>query len=218
MTSEAVVVAGGPGSVIPPLGRLSGPDTVFIGADRGALRLVRQGIRPAAAVGDFDSVNKEELDEIRSGSDRLIRVPVEKNETDTELALLEAVAGSPRTVTLTGVTGGRLDHAESAMHAVFRMQRAHPGIRFRILDRYNELSFLHPGETKITKSDQFPYVSFFAFSEKVEGVVLDGFRYELQDGLILPGTTLYTSNEAISEVCTISFQTGICLMIRSTDA
>ncbi|MFC0229945.1 thiamine diphosphokinase [Bhargavaea ullalensis] len=211
-------MAGGPKSGIPPLENLSRPDAVFYGADRGALRLVRSGIRPVVSVGDFDSVSELELEEIRSGSGRLLRMPAEKDETDTELALLEAVAAGPDRITLTGVTGGRLDHAQSALHAVCRLQAAHPEIRFRILDRFNELTFLLPGENRIRKRAEFPYVSFFSFGERVEGMTLRGFRYEADGGLLLPGTTLYTSNELLSEVCTISFQTGICLMIRSTDA
>lgn len=40
-------------------------DDVLIGADRGALFLVEHGIRPHLAVGDFDSVSPEELDNIK---------------------------------------------------------------------------------------------------------------------------------------------------------
>ena len=39
-------------------------DTVFIGADRGALHLLQNGIVPHEAVGDFDSVSKSEYEKI----------------------------------------------------------------------------------------------------------------------------------------------------------
>jgi thiamine pyrophosphokinase len=216
MIREAVVVAGGPG--VAGIRTDAGEGTVYIGADRGALRLVRLGIRPALSVGDFDSVNEEEFLEISSSSDRVIRVGEEKDETDTELALAGAVRLEPGTVTLTGVTGGRLDHAQSAMHAVYRLQENHPEIRFRILDPNNELYFLRPGRHVLRGGGAYRYISFFSFGGPVTGMTLKGFRYEAENAEILPGTTLFTSNETGSTECTISFETGICLVVRSTDA
>lgn len=60
----AVVCAGGPDSEIADLTEFHHKDTVFIGADRGALHLLQRGIVPLEAVGDFDSVSKSEYDEI----------------------------------------------------------------------------------------------------------------------------------------------------------
>ncbi|WP_213423310.1 thiamine diphosphokinase [Bhargavaea massiliensis] len=216
MIREAVVVAGGPG--VAGIRPDAGKGTVFIGADRGALRLVRSGIRPVLSVGDFDSVTEEEFREIASSSQRVVRVGEEKDETDTELALAGAVRLQPGTVTLTGVSGGRLDHAHSAMHAVYRLQEQHPETRFRILDPNNELYFLHPGRHMLFDSGAYRYISFFSFSGPVTGMTLKGFKYEAENAEILPGTTLFTSNEAGGGECTISFETGICLVVRSTDA
>jgi thiamine pyrophosphokinase len=216
MIREVVVVAGGPG--VAGIRADAGEGTIYIGADRGALRLVRLGIRPALSVGDFDSVKEEEFREIASSSNRVIRVGEEKDETDTELALAGAVRLEPGTVTLTGVTGGRLDHAQSAMHAVYRLQENHPEIRFRILDPNNELFFLRPGSHVLQDGGEYRYISFFSFGGPVTGMSLKGFRYEAENAEILPGTTLFTSNETGSAECTISFETGICLVVRSTDA
>ncbi|KZE38199.1 thiamine pyrophosphokinase [Bhargavaea cecembensis] len=216
MIREVVVVAGGPG--VAGIRTDAGAGTIFIGADRGALRLVRLGIRPALSIGDFDSVMEEEFREISSSSDRVICVGEEKDETDTELALAGAVRLEPGTVTLTGVTGGRLDHAQSAMHAVYRLQENHPEIRFRILDPNNELCFLRPGSHVLQDDGAYRYISFFSFGGPVTGMTLKGFRYEAENAEIRPGTTLFTSNETAGAECTISFETGICLVVRSTDA
>ena len=58
----AVVCAGGPESEIADLTEFHHEDTVFIGADRGALHLLEKGIIPHEAVGDFDSVSKSEYE------------------------------------------------------------------------------------------------------------------------------------------------------------
>ncbi|SEI70639.1 thiamine pyrophosphokinase [Bhargavaea ginsengi] len=216
MIREAVVVAGGPAPVIEVASTEA--KTVYIGADRGALRLVRLGIRPAISVGDFDSVTKEEFAEIAASSCRVIRVEEEKDETDTELALAGAVRMNPEVITLTGVTGGRLDHSQSALHAVYRMQKKYPEIGFRILDPENELRFLLPGTHVLEKSGAYRYISFFSFGGPVTGMTLKGFKYEVEQAKILPGATMFTSNEPGSGEGTISFETGICLVVRSTDA
>ena len=40
-------------------------ETVFIGADRGAFHLLEKGIIPQEAVGDFDSVSKKNMKQLK---------------------------------------------------------------------------------------------------------------------------------------------------------
>lgn len=81
-------------------------DVVFIGADRGALYLIEQGITPHAIVGDFDSLSEEEYQRVLAWTNDQQRFQEEKNETDTDLALLKAFTYAPEEIILTGVTGG----------------------------------------------------------------------------------------------------------------
>lgn len=82
---------------------------MFIGAHRGALYLIEQGITPHAIVGDFDSLTDEEYRQVMAQTNDQQRFQEEKNETDTDLALLKAYTYEPQEIVLTGVTGGRLD-------------------------------------------------------------------------------------------------------------
>lgn len=59
----------------------------FVGIDRGSLFLVKNGLPLDIAVGDFDSVFPEELSNIKEKAKKLVLADVEKNDTDTELAL-----------------------------------------------------------------------------------------------------------------------------------
>ncbi|MBO0600973.1 thiamine diphosphokinase [Sporosarcina sp. E16_3] len=214
----AVVCAGGPDSEIADLREFHHKDTVFIGADRGALHLLQRGIIPLEAVGDFDSVTKSEYDEIAAAVRIIGRFRSEKNETDTELAVERALSYGPERVILTGVTGGRLDHMESALHLLYRLQTAHNHTSFSIRNGTNELSILTPGNYQVTPDDRFKYISFFSFGGAVRGLSLTGFKYEMVDAVLETGMTLFTSNELAEEVCTISFHEGICLMVRSSDS
>ena len=212
----AVICAGGP--EVCELTEYREDETVFIGADRGALYLLENGIVPKEAVGDFDSISKKEYELIVSSVDVVGQFRSEKNETDTELAVERALSYKPKHVVLTGVTGGRLDHTESALHLLYRLQIEHPDISFSIRNRTNELSMLLPYTYEIERDDKFPYVSFFPFGGKVAGLTLTGFKYETDDATLKTGMTMFTSNETASEICTIFFREGICLMVRSSDA
>ncbi len=69
-------------------------------------------------------------------------ISAEKDETDTELAMERALAYNPEQIILTGVTGGRLDHSESALHLLYRLQIEHPTSALSIRNSTNELSIL----------------------------------------------------------------------------
>lgn len=215
---RVIICAGGPTEELPDVAAFKTEDTIFIGVDRGAIHLLDIGIVPDEAVGDFDSVSEEEFKRIQGSVERVDSFRAEKDETDTELAVNRAVMYRPKEIILTGVTGGRLDHFQSALHLLYRMQAEHKDVSFLICNAHNELSLYRPGVHRVKKDSRFPYLSFFPFGSVVEGLTLTGFKYETVNARMEMGMTRFTSNEPIAEVCTISFRQGICLMVRSSDS
>lgn len=213
-----VVCAGGPKEELCSFAPFSKKeDVLFIGADRGALYLIEQGIIPHAIVGDFDSLTHEEYELVMKHTNDRQRFQEEKNETDTDLALLKAYTYQPSEIILTGVTGGRLDHYEAAIRSIYRLQREHPHIVLKIMNHANLLQFLMPGTHIIQADEQYRYLSFFAHEETIKNVTLRQVKYETTDEEITLGTSRFTSNEIIGDSGSISFSQGICLMIRSID-
>lgn len=192
-------------------------DVLFIGADRGALYLIEQGITPHAIVGDFDSLTHEEYELVMKHTNDRQRFQEEKNETDTDLALLKAYTYQPSEIVLTGVTGGRLDHYEAAIRSIYRLQREHPHIVLKIMNHANLLQFLMPGTHTIQADEQYRYLSFFAHEEPIKNVTLRQVKYETTNEEITLDTSRFTSNEILGDSGSISFSQGICLMIRSID-
>ncbi len=195
----------------------SNQDVLFIGADRGSLYLIDNGIIPSEIVGDFDSLSETEWERVVNIVPKIEKVKAEKDDTDTDLALLKAVSYEPSEIYLTGVTGGRLDHYEAAIRSMYRFQLANPNIKIKIVNAHNEVCILFPGKHTILRDEKFRYISFFAYENAVENVFLRGVKYETTDETIELGTSRFTSNELISELGYISFSSGICLMIRSSD-
>jgi len=158
-----IVCAGGPENEIADFARYREEETIFIGADRGALYLLERGIIPNEAVGDFDSVSQDEYTTIIEAVEKVGQYRSEKDETDTELAVERALSYRPEQVILTGVTGGRLDHTEAALHLLYRLQINNPNIVFKIQNHLNELSILLPTTHELKRDLRYPYVSFFPF-------------------------------------------------------
>ncbi|QFF98492.1 thiamine diphosphokinase [Psychrobacillus glaciei] len=216
---SVIVCSGGPVEEVVDFRQLpfSKEETVFIGADRGALHLLTNGITPNEIIGDFDSLLEEEYQFLRKSVKKMTIMPPEKDETDTHLAILRALTYNPDSVILTAVTGGRLDHYEAVLHDMVRFQREYPEIVFYIRNKQNIIRFLLPGKHEIEHDNYFKYVSFFSFGETVEDISLRGFLYEVTEENILIGNAKFTSNQVSGRNGTISITAGICLMIRSSD-
>lgn len=213
-----VICAGGP---IEELANLEPykllDDVVFIGADKGSVYLLNEGIIPNVAVGDFDSLTTEEFSNLTSRVAIVNVASVDKNETDTDLALKHSLEFTPQQIVLMGVTGGRLDHFISVLNSVYRFQTENPEIQFIIRNKWNEMRLLTPGITQLTTNPQLPFVSFFAFHERIEHVTLTGMKYNVDNETIKIGSSRFTSNQLLDEQGSISFASGICLLIRSSD-
>lgn len=214
----AIVVAGGPEEEIVVNDFLFAHDELFyVGADHGAISLLNLGITPQAAVGDFDSLTEDEWAKIQLYVKDIDGFQSEKDETDTELAILKALEIQPNQIYITGVTGGRLDHYESNLHTVYRLQKNHPEIPMYIMNPTNCIQFLFEGQHTIKKDLFFKYLSFYPFGGDVENMTLRGVKYETTKEPIAVGSGRFTSNEIMREQATATFTKGCCLMIRSKD-
>ena len=85
----------------------SDEDTVLIACDGGCDILARHNIVPDLVVGDMDSISEVGLDFINSHNVFIERYPVEKDWTDSEIALGKT---EDEEVILVTPDSGRLDH------------------------------------------------------------------------------------------------------------
>ena len=151
-----------------------------MGADAGALFLVRSGRRPRLSLGDFDSIGADEEDEVRRFSEEVASFdPVDKNYTDTELALRRAMEWAPESILLLGATGTRLDHTLANIHLLRLASEA--GINTAIEDADNRIRLLSPGQSLEVNAGGYEHVSLLPLSMETSGINLTGFKYPLND-------------------------------------
>ncbi|MDL4840018.1 thiamine diphosphokinase [Aquibacillus rhizosphaerae] len=214
MTTIAIV-AGGPAKQIPNFGCFKDKIDKWIGADRGALTIIKEGITPTLAIGDFDSLNEKELKIVKNHAEEIEIFPIEKNETDLELAIFKAIEQQPTDLYLFGVTGGRLDHGMASIQLLYRLKEKE--INGIIVDENNLMELRFPGTYNVYQDSYYPNISFLPFSNQVIGISLHGFYYKLVNKNIFWGSTLCISNKLLLEKGTFSFREGILLVIKSRD-
>ncbi|WP_028561146.1 thiamine diphosphokinase [Paenibacillus pinihumi] len=186
----------------------------IIGADSGALFLVRNGVTPDLSIGDFDSVTPAELEVIKSSSKQILTCDdFDKDYTDTELAFLKAAELNPSEIIIAGALGTRFDHSLANVHLL--VQAAAAGINAAIADEYNEIRLV-TDELAVSKG-KYPTLSLLPLSEKVTGINLTGFRYPLHNAALEMGQSLGISNVVEAETGHISISGGKLLVIQSRD-
>lgn len=187
---------------------------VYIGADRGALTLIEKNISPDLSIGDFDSVTLAELRLIKKKSKLFKSYPKDKDQTDLELAIIQAVSFKPSEIKVIHATGKRLDHYMSALHVIYHYQIKHSHINFYLKNTENLHFFLTQGKHYLKKLSH-QYISLFAFSQPVKIDSLKGVKYEVENAELLHGSGLFTSNEIINESATVKIASGVALVIYS---
>lgn len=193
-----------------------------IAVDAGVGACMSLFLRPDLLVGDFDTFGKERIltYQAKTGLSMDIRKP-EKDETDTELALQDALLAGCTEVDILGATGGRLDHEISNIHLMAQGKKR--GLTVNIFDKKNKIFLL---DSEFEKRTEFfkdslygTYMSFLPLTETVRGITLTGFKYPLleKDISILENPSLCVSNEVVEERAEITFRQGILICVESKD-
>ena len=108
---RSIVMAGGEFKPAPHLIDMLSTAELLVAADSGAVTLIALGFLPDVVVGDFDSVDQTVLDRIGAGGAEVRRYPMEKDASDTELAVAAALERGADDLIVMGALGGpRLDH------------------------------------------------------------------------------------------------------------
>ena len=212
-----IVIVGGAGSVNwPNLFAFKEETVTWIGVDRGTLHLLEKGITPHVAVGDFDSLSAKEFQQVSQIVSDIRTAPPEKDETDTQLALTIALNEYPeQTITLVGMTGGRLDHFLANLWMPLE-PRFRPFLeRIEMRDAQNTITYFHPGRHVIEKEQDKKYLAFVCLTP-VAKLTLEEVKYELKEYDVSYPMS-FASNEFLSNKATFSFETGIMAVIQSKD-
>lgn len=181
------------------------PGDLQIAADAGLLLCRRLGLRPDLVIGDFDSM------ELTGTPEGCIRVPVEKDDTDSMLAIREGLRRGCTQFHIYGGTGGeRLDHTLANLQALAFLRRR--GARGYLYDRNFVYTVLENETITLPRTVEWGLVSLFSLGGRAEGVTLEGLQYPLQDGVLTADFPLGVSNHFAADTARITVKNGLLLV------
>ncbi|MGI6767437.1 MAG: thiamine diphosphokinase [Lentihominibacter sp.] len=180
----------------------------IICTDGGINIAEKYGITPDLLLGDFDSF-KGEL----PTDTEVLHFSPEKDYTDLELAVMEALSRGACEIEIAGGIGGRLDHTIANIQILMNYSRHCP---VTIRDGRNHCLVLHgPCDIFEIEAVENSYLSLFSLSECCTGVYASGVRYPLSDHTITSTYPLGVSNEFRDDKATLSLGGGSMLIVIS---
>ncbi|MPM27735.1 Thiamine pyrophosphokinase [bioreactor metagenome] len=181
----------------------------IICADAGYAHAARCGIVPALILGDFDSYdgNAETL------CGAVETFPVEKDDTDTMLAVKEGLAAGCRDFRIYGALGGRLDHTMANIVAL-RYLLDH-GASGWLISSDNCVTMIENDTIVVKKDPCFPNASIFCYGPPAKGVTIRGCQYPLTDYTLDEHFPLGVSNHVMENEGSFTVKEGTLLVILS---
>lgn len=181
------------------------PGDLVLAADAGYEICRREGIVPDLVLGDFDSMEQPE------NFNNVLRVPVEKDDTDTMLAVKTALENGCDEVYLYGGTGGkRLDHTLANLQTLLFIRRR--GARGYLYDDDFVWTAVENESLTIRREVEWGLFSAFCLGDRAEGIDEVGFQYPLQDGSLTPEFPLGVSNHIMEDTATVTVRKGALIV------
>lgn len=186
----------------------------IIAADSGAEYAASLGLKPDIILGDFDSVSDETLESFKEAGCLIKKFTPEKDETDFDIALKEAISLNPLKITVIGGSGTRLDHTLTTFFCIMRVLES--GVECEMIDSNNRIYFRN-SDFVINKDDQYgSFVSLVPITESVT-LSIKGMKYPLENKKVFRGESLCQSNEIVDEKAEISVKDGTVAVFESMD-
>ena len=185
------------------------PGDFVIAAD-GGWRVCRElDITPDLLLGDFDS-----LGEVPDFG-HLLRLPVEKDDTDMVRAVKEGLAKGEKEFHLLGGMGGRrTDHTLANMQTLAYIAR-HGG-RGWLYGSGERFTAICDGGEIMLPAKKSGILSVFCLGADAEGVTIEGAQYPLADAALTADFPLGVSNHFTGKAVRVAVRRG-CLLIGICD-
>lgn len=187
-------------------------DTI-IACDGGLQFALDAGVLPDYLIGDLDSYVGELPAEVKE-SVEVIRFPVEKDDSDTALAIEFAKEHGAKEIFLLGAWGDRADHTLS--HIFFLKRERDKGNLLVLKGVQNEVRWVKAGDV-ITVQTEYPYISIIPMTENGLRYSTKGFYYEVKELFLECGSTRGISNELIGSQGEVFIHEGEGLLIYAAD-
>ena len=205
MNEYCLIISGGDYHELPEVYQTD-PPAFIIACDRGWQHAERMGLTPDLVVGDFDSAPPPSHLPWE-------RVPTRKDDTDTMLAIKEALKRGYRHLALLCAFGGRLDHSLANIQAGAFAALQGAKTQLYGTDTWGLIS-AGPADHILHRRDGWS-LSLFSLSERCGGISIEGTKYGGKELALESSFPLGVSNVWMEETARIRIREGILLILES---
>ena len=186
------------------------PGDYLVAADAGYRICEREGILPDLLLGDFDSMPPP------ADFDRLRRLPVEKDDTDTLAALKAGLERGCDTFYIYGGTGGkRMDHTLANLQCLLFLRRR--GARGFLYGDGCIWTVVENEALTIERTVEWGLLSVFCLGDRAEGVDEEGVQYPLKGAVLTPDFPLGVSNHILEPQARVAVRQGALAIAWETE-
>ena len=192
-----------------------GEDDFVIAVDGGLSYCGILNVEPDLILGDFDSVSEQEalaIDKLeRQIPDCILRLPHEKDDTDTLAALKEGLRRGYTEFRIFAGTGGRFDHTLANIQCLLYLKNR--GAVGYLVDGTGMMLIIR-NEAVHFRAGLEGYLSLFSMVEESRGVSIEGMKYPLDRAVICNDFPIGISNEFVGEAATVAVEDGtlVCMI------
>jgi thiamine pyrophosphokinase len=194
---------------------------LVVAADGGARVADSLGLRPDLVVGDGDSLGPDGVAALQADGVEIRIVRADKDESDTELAILAAIERGATAITVVAAFGGRLDHTLANIWLL-----ALPALADRpaeLLDATTRVTLISaprgiPVRRVLAGGRPGDLVSLLPLDTAVVGITTERLRYPLRNETLLVGPSRGLSNVRLEADAAVTVRLGRLLVVETPAA
>jgi thiamine pyrophosphokinase len=190
---------------------ISGKD-FLVAVDGGLRHLEALGFPPDLLIGDLDSVTQAQLQRLSGGKTEIIRFPIEKDQTDLELALLEVIKRGVDEIAIIGGLGGRIDQTLANLFLLLLPDLT--GKNVYMLTQ-NEKVFVIQGQ-QVIQGEEGDLISLIPLNGDANGVTTIGLKYPLTNETLKFERSRGISNRMLSDQAEVKVKEGFLLCVHTS--
>ena len=186
---------------------------IIVAADKGVSHCLKLDIKPDICIGDFDSISPTDLNTAKKLGWEIKEFPEEKDKTDGQLAIEEAINLGAETINIVaGIYGNcRFDHRIGNILLLASEFLACKNVR--LIEKNIEISLITSTTTHILDNRKDSTVSLMPLTNPVKDVKTKGLKYNLFAENLNLGQTRGISNIVLDDHAEISVSDGMLLII-----
>lgn len=189
------------------------PGPYVVAADGGARHASHLGLVIDLWVGDGDSLGDAGVDALRAQGVPIDRAPVDKDESDTELAVRAALDRRPDAIAILGALGGsRLDHALANLALLSLPELA--GVDVRLISADARVRLVGPGSVELDGHVD-DLVTLLPVGDDAIGVTTRGLAYPLEGETLFLGRSRGLSNRRTAIPAVVQLRGGRLLVVET---